>query len=133
MNPCDILFFAHHIMMQRAGQTGNLPFMILDVEGEIEPARLDAAVAAALRAHPAGMRRATTSLIRWRPSWQAVDERKNPAVIHHDLRSSADWHSHADSLCQDYFAAGWNVFASPQVRLEYYRGRDHRGRLCLRW
>lgn len=133
LNPCDYLFFAHHDMMQRCGQTGNLPFMVLDTAGPLDPARLKSAVDAALAAHPALRTRARVSLLSGRPAWCEVDQLDQPAVVTHDLRNDSNWLAAADNLCQSQYALGWNQFRSPQVRLELYRGPADASRVCLRW
>jgi len=133
LNPCDYLFFTHHTMMRSKGQSGNLPFMVMELEGGPEPDALIEAVRRTLDAHPAVRSRARLSLLWAHPYWQVRDALDRPPVEVLDLRDSPDWTRPADTLCEARLAEGWEVDRSPQVKLELYRGPRGRSRICLRW
>lgn len=120
-------------MMEAQGQSGNLPFMVMDLEGGPEPATLERALDAALHEHPAARSRARISRLLARPYWQVSDAREQPALEVIDLRQEADWDAQSHALCQERLARGWDVHRSPQVKLELYRGAGDRSRISLRW
>ncbi|MEE8170620.1 MAG: hypothetical protein V3T70_08740 [Phycisphaerae bacterium] len=133
LNPCDYLFFAHDAMMRKAGQTGNLPFMVMDLAGGLDPAALEAAVDRALQAHPAVRSRAAISLLTGWPRWKVARESDHRPVVLHDLRSCPDWRAEAQSRFESALRDGWDLYSAPQVRLDVCLGPDDQARLCVRW
>ncbi|MCK6484981.1 MAG: hypothetical protein HUU22_15830 [Phycisphaerae bacterium] len=132
LNPCDYLFLAHHWMMQQAGQIGNLPYMVMDLDGGVNADAISAGVRRALEAHPVLRGRIRLSLFWARPYWHVDDGDELPLEIV-DLRNEPDWRAAADARIEAGLARGWDVYRAPQVRIELYLGGDGQARLCLRW
>lgn len=118
--------------MQRAGQIGNLPYMVMDLEGGIDADEIAAGVRQALRAHPVLRGRIRLSLVLSWPYWRVDRDAAFPLEVV-DLRAEPDWRTAADERIEAGLARGWDVHQSPQVKIELYLGSDDRARLCLRW
>ncbi len=140
LNPCDFLFWGQHKMNARRGEGGNVAFMLMDLEGTIEPSWMKAAFGATLREYPVTLGRFGSTLILGRPYWEvpadigaAAKAAADSAYRHEDLRSSADW----SKALADRSAIGntrdWPIKRGPLVRLEHYTLPENRTRLIIRW
>lgn len=139
LNPCDYLYYAHHDLMRRRGQGGNVGVLTLEAEGRADPDRIRSAMAAAMLVHPVTMARLRVSLALGRPYWQVPPQTAGAALraverayLYEDLRGETDWPVRLDRLCQARNLMTWDFDASPQFRLEHYDLPGHRTRFCYR-
>ncbi len=140
LNPCDYCIYGQ----DRAGYApfgaANVPYMMVDALGHVEPDAVMSALARAMAAHPVTMAALRVSPLRLRPYWR-VPEPTHRATLnsvraafsHDDLRSVSDWRRPFDELCQRRYTASWDSRRGPQVRLEHYALPDDHTRLVLRW
>jgi hypothetical protein len=140
LNPCDNCIYGHHRWLSDRQRGGNIPFMMVDLVGHIEPSVLRSALAAVFLAHPATMGTLRTSPFRLRPFWQlpsvsnhAALQAAERAYIYDDLRTMDDSAARLDRLCNERYTPDWDLARGPQVRLEHYDLPGEETRLCLRW
>lgn len=139
LNACDFVIFGQHRVWQRGGG-GNFPYMIVELEGEIEASAMKAALTRALSRHPVLVGGVGMSLFRLRPFWQVGDGREAEAeeaaaraYQFDDLRSKADAGAALEEMCEARYGGAWYRSSGPQVRLEHYAMPQGRTRLVLRW
>ncbi|HWL92249.1 MAG TPA: hypothetical protein VNT79_01830, partial [Phycisphaerae bacterium] len=140
LNPCDYLFWGQHRMNARKGEAGNIAFMLLDLEGDISPEWLQAALCATVQAHPVLLARFGATLFLGRPFWQmrsdiatAADSASQSALLVEDWRAADDWPSRLEAVSSVGNVSGWDLRRGPLVRLELYRLPQNRSRLIFRW
>ncbi len=139
LNPCDYLFWGQHRLNARKGEGGNVAYMLLDLDGELDPNWLQRAIAAVMRTHPATMGWFGSTLLLGRPHWRFpsdpadADTASRRALFFEDFRNQ----SNAADLLKARSAVGnvaeWDTRNGPLVRLELYVLPDQRSRLILRW
>lgn len=140
LNPCDYFFYGQHLMLTRRSLEGNIAFMMLDIDGHIEPDILREAVARTMARHPVTMGKLRLTFPRGRPYWKFPRKVESAAqnaarVAYHylDLREMPDWQQRIDSLYPSGEPAAWNHRAGPQIRLEHYALPESRSRIVFRW
>jgi hypothetical protein len=140
LNPCDYLYFTHDQLLVSLGQTGHVTIMVMDVEGEIEPARLRAAVARAMQVHPILRARIRYNWLKGKPVWVTDDVSKpnGSDVAGHvvtclDWRDRAEWETSASEWIAECYHRPIDVWRGPPVRVDYCAGPEGRGKICLRW
>ncbi len=140
INPCDYLFWGQHRIAARRGETGNIAFMFMDLEGRLYPQSLKRALAAAMRAHPVTMAGFSITRLLGRPYWRlprdlhaGLEDALEKAYFFEDLRDNRDWKSVLDRRCQSGTWRDLDVRRGPLVRLEHFSLPEERTRLCLRW
>ena len=140
LNPCDCCIYAHHRSLVRRQRGGNIAFMMVDVDGFVDPAAVRKAVAAVLAANPVLMSALRVSPFRLRPNWQTpsssprqIDLAADRTHMYDDLRAEHDATARLNQLCAMRYGPNWDVSRGPQVRLEQYGLPHDRTRLCLRW
>lgn len=140
LNPSDYFFYAHHCMMQRRAEGGNVAFMMMDVDGHIESDVIRAALRRVLIAHPVLMSPLRISFLRGKPFWLIPQDRPAAALeagrrahVFEDLRDRTDWQQRLDGFCQERYLPTWDLAAGPPIRLEQYALPWNRSRFCLRW
>jgi len=119
---------------------GNIAYMLLDLEGHIDPGVFREALARTLARHPTMMGTLRVSFPLGRPYWKIpadVDaEARRAATTAHqfeDFRSVPDWQNRIAKLYPSGECFRWNHRAGPQVRFEQYALPDGRTRLFFRW
>jgi len=139
LNPCDYLYYAHHDLMRRRGQGGNVGVLTLEAEGRADPERIRNAMAAAMRVHPVMMARLRVSLVTGRPYWQvppqpadAARQAVERAYLYEDLRNEPNWRDRLERLCRARNVMAWDFDAPPAFRLEQYDLPGHQTRFCYR-
>ena len=133
LNPCDYMFLSYDQMMTARGRIGHSTLMVLDLEGEIEPERLRTAIGRAIERHPITNARVRYSRLSGRPFWEACHTVDDGVLRVVDLRGAEDWEAAtADELAR-FLAAPMAVERVAPIRIEYYPGRNRRGKLALRW
>jgi len=140
LNPSDYFFYSHHRMMQRRSEGGNIAFMMMDIDGHIDPDRMRSILRSLFLAHPVLMARLKISLLSGRPYWRLPDERDDAAgiaskeaYVFEDLRAADNARGCMTSLCQQRYLPGWNLTSGPQIRLEHYALPGKKSVFCLRW
>ncbi|MCK6457231.1 MAG: hypothetical protein L6Q92_11975 [Phycisphaerae bacterium] len=136
LNPCDYLYYAHDRLMVARGQIGNVTLMLMDVEGEIDPARVRAALRRMYCEHPVAAARVRTSLVSGRPRWvlpKAPASLADSAYCYDDLSGASDWLGEMWRRCERRYAEPCDLHAGPLTRIDYYAGPNGQGRVCLRW
>jgi hypothetical protein len=139
LSPCDYLIFNHHCLMRRKHQGQYLCLMMVDLQGPVEPDRIRAALAAAMRAHPVASADLRFTLASGRPYWRIprlVEEADRRAAQAHwfcDLRACPQSDSRLEELIRQRSRERLDPRTGPQVRLDQYALADDRTRLCLRW
>lgn len=140
LNPCDAMIFGHHRLTSRAGLGGNIPFMVVELQGDVAPGTVREALASVFRAHPATMAALRIAPFRLRPYWQlpgsidtSADDASARALGYDDLRSFRDGDERFEALWQSRYSPDWNAHDGPQIRLEHYALPGRQTRLCLRW
>jgi len=140
LNPCDILTWAQHRLLIARGQLGNIPFMFVDLDGAVDPARGRAALADLFRAHPVLMAGLRTRLSHLRPYWRLPDDPQasagsaiDQAYVFHDWRDDPDWQAGFNAACAVGNIANRDLSRGPQVRMEHHALPDDRTRICIRW
>jgi hypothetical protein len=140
LSPCDCMVLNHHCLMKRELQGDYQCLMAVDVEGHVEPQRIQQALALAMTAHPATIAGLRIGLMWGTPYWRLPASIENSAhraaaMAHRfiDLRDDPD---DADRLSQSIHAScaeSWDYAAGPQIRLDQYALADGRTRFYLRW
>jgi hypothetical protein len=140
LNPCDYFFFGQHQLLARRCPDGNIAFMLLDLDGHIEPGLFREALARAIVLHPSTMGGFRISFPAGRPYWKVPRRiveaaRQAAAIAHqfHDLREAPDWRERIEQLHPGGRPPRWPHREGPQVRFEQYRLPDGRTRLFFRW
>lgn len=140
LNPCDYLFWGQHKMNARRGEGGNVAFMLMDLEGELNSDWLKSALMAVYRAYPATMGRYGCTLFLGRPYWQspgdvtfAAKSAAEKAFHFENLTSQQDWQETLAARSRVGNVFGWNINAGPLVRLELYALPGGKSRLIIRW
>lgn len=140
LNPVDYFFYCHHRLMERRGEPGYIPFMTLDLDGHIEPARLRATLARGFIAHPVLMSPLRLSRVRGRPYWLIPEDIAGAARTaadkmhtHVDLQGCDDWLATLEATCQQRCLPTWDIERGPQFALEQYTLPSDQTRICIRW
>lgn len=141
LNPCDYLYYAHHRLMERRAQGGNVAFLVMDAEGRADPQRVLDALAAAMLAHPATMASLRCALTTGWPRWslpklrpEVARRAAERAYLYDDLRQAPDcWEDRLQFLCQTRNSPYWNLAAPLQLRLEHYDLPGDQTRFCFRF
>ncbi|MFH1419966.1 MAG: hypothetical protein ABII12_16960 [Planctomycetota bacterium] len=140
LNPCDYLYYAHHEMLRERTGGGNIAYMMIDVAGDIEPARIRRALARALAAHPVLLAKLRISRLTGWPYWKLPRDVRLTAArasdqghVYEDLRGAANWRERLDGLCAERYTPQWDLDAGLLVRLEQYALPGDRTRFCVRW
>ena len=139
LNPCDYLFWGQHRLNARKGEGGNVAYMLLDLDGVLDPNWLQNALTAVMRAHPATMGRFGSTLLLGRPQWRvpgdptAAEAASRRAIFFEDYRKVPNAAELLDTRSRVGNIAGWDTRNGPLVRLELYALPDNRSRLILRW
>jgi len=139
LNACDFVIFGQHRVWQRGGG-GNFPYMMVELEGDIEPSEMKAALKRALSEHPVLVGGVGMSVFRLRPFWRVsnatqtvVEQAASSAYLFADLRSTGAAIAALETLCEARYGGDWYRSSGPQVRLEHYALPHGRTRLVLRW
>lgn len=119
--------------MRGLGYAGTGTFLVLELAGRLEAARLEESLRRAMAAYPETMAAAGLSFWRRWPVWRLPSETVRPRYVCEDLRAADDWVAETDAACQRRFGDGWDPAEPPQVRVEHYVGPGERHRVCLRW
>ncbi len=140
INPCDYLFWGQHRIAARKGETGNIAFMFMDLEGYLDPQCQKDALAAAMRAHPVTRAGFSVTPPLGRPCWRlprdhhaGLEDAVEKAYSFEDLRDNRDWKSALARRCRSGTWPGLDLRRGPLVRLEHFSLPEKRTRLCLRW
>ncbi|MEK6643588.1 MAG: hypothetical protein AABZ08_06730 [Planctomycetota bacterium] len=140
LNPCDYFFFGQHQLLTRTSEEGNIAFMLLDVDGHIEPDVVRDALARTIARHPATMGQLRISFPRGRPYWKVPRQTESAGRVaaaqayqYHDLRDAPDWEVRIARLHPSGQASPWNHRVGPQIRFEHYALPDSRTRIIFRW
>ncbi|HKQ47196.1 MAG TPA: hypothetical protein VJZ71_03890 [Phycisphaerae bacterium] len=139
LNPCDCCIYGHHRWLARRQRGGNIAFMMVDVEGIVDPAAVRQALTAVMTAYPVTLASLGISPLRLRPFWKLpsstsdADVAAERAHVYDDLRADPDATARLNQLCTRRYGPDWDLSRGPQVRLEQYALPGDRTRLCLRW
>lgn len=140
LNACDFVIFSQHRVWLRTTGGGNFPYMMVELEGEVESSSLSDALIRALSSHPILTSSVRTAALRFRPFWvlpentrSRAEESISKVYLYEDLRQSTDAAERLEALCQSRYNGDWYQYAGPQVRLEHYALPGGRTRLVLRW
>lgn len=140
LNPCDCCIYGHHRLLARRHQGGNIAFMMVDLDGPIDPAVVRKGLAAVMAAYPVTLASLRMSPLQLRPYWQMPASPSSEAGlaaerahVYDDLRAVPDATARLNQLCTLRYGPNWDLSRGPQVRLEQYSLPENRTRLCLRW
>lgn len=140
LNPCDYLFYGQHQLLTKKSPEGNIAYMVLDLEGHLEPSVFREALVRAMIRHPAMLARFRVSFPLGRPYWKTPRDAASQAQraaeqahVYSDLRADADWEQRIARLYPGEPARRWNHRVGPQVRFEQYALPDGRTRFIFRW
>jgi len=140
LNPCDYFFFGQHQLLSKRCPEGNIAFMLLDLDGHIEPDVFREALARGMALHPSTMGRFRISFPAGRPYWKVPRRsmeaaRQAAALAHqyHDFRKTPDWQERVTQLHPNGKTQPWRHRVGPQIRFEQFALPDGRTRLFFRW
>ncbi len=140
LNPSDYFFYSHHRMMQQRREGGNIAFMVMDVDGHVDPRRVRTILARGFLIHPVLMAPLRIALVSGRPYWRiprdrftAARDASAKAHLFEDFRGRDDAELLADQRAWSRYTADWNLKSGPQFRLEQYVMPGNRTRIIIRW
>ena len=140
LNPCDRLVYGHHLLLTRASAEGNTAYMVIDVDGHIDPAAFREALTRTLAQHPAAIGSLRISFPAGRPYWRLPPDTaaaaRDAAQLSHsfvDWTNALDWQTRIDRLHPAGDEILWNHRTGPQVRFEQYALPNNRTRFYFRW
>jgi hypothetical protein len=140
LSPCDYLVFNHHCFMRHKAQGDYGCFMVLELDGHVDPDRVRQAMAGALLAHPVMAASLRVSVLYGRPYWTVprlteADARLAAGIAHRavDLRNGEDSEGRLHAWMSDSLSAKWSHSYGPLLRLDQYTLPTGRTRFILRW
>ena len=140
LNACDFVIFSQHRVWLRTTGGGNFPYMMVEIDGELDSAHLQQSLQRALSEHPALLGSVRTAALRFRPFWvlpedamRVAEQTLMQSYFHVDLRSATNVNALVDELCQTRYSGEWYRYEGPQVCLEHYTLPGAQTRLVLRW
>lgn len=140
LNACDFVIFSQHRVWHRTTGGGNFPYMMVDIEGEVDSSHLQQSLQRALSAHPVLLGGLRTAALRFRPFWvlpvdamRVAEQTIVQSYFFVDLRNAANFNALLEELCQARYSGEWYCCEGPQVCLEHYSLPGARTRLVLRW
>lgn len=126
--------------MQRRAEGGNVAFMMIEVDGHIEPDHIRKVLRQAFISHPVLMAPLKMSVLTGRPYWRIprnIADAASAAVdkthVCFDLRDQPSWRKQLEHHCQGRYVTHWNLSEGPQISLEQYALPWNQSRFCLRW
>ncbi len=140
LNPCDRLVYGHHLLLTRASAEGNTAYMVIDVDGRIDPAAFREVLARTMAQHPATIGSLRISFPAGRPYWRVPPDTaaaaRDAAQLSHsfiDWTHAPDCQTRIDRLHPAGGEIRWNHRTGPQVRFEQYALPNNRTRFYFRW
>jgi len=140
LNPCDRLVYGHHLIQMRRSIEGNTAYMVIDVDGHIDPAAFRETLTRTMARHPAAIGALRISFPAGRPYWRLPSDTaaaaRDSAQLSHsflDWTNAVDWQTRIDRLHPAGDEILWNHRTGPQVRFEQYALPNNRTRFYFRW
>ncbi len=140
LNPADYFFYSHDRMMRRRREGGNIAFMQMELDGHVDPARLQDALRRTFEKHPVLIARQRLSWLSGSPYWRlptapdrAAPDAARRAYQYDDLRSAPDGAAQADALLAQRYRPDWIHPRGPQMHVEHYALPAGQTRICIRW
>lgn len=140
LNPCDRLVYGRHLELSRISPGGNTAYMVIDVDGHIEPSAFRETLFRTMVRHPATIGSLRISFPAGRPFWKVPRDvpaaARSAAAQSHlfvDLSRDPTVQARTARLHPAGDETRWNHQTGPQVRFEQYALPDNRTRFYFRW